>query len=136
MNFQKPPNFFHARTYCATELYTSLSNWLLPFCNGETEDDHLTYRELDRRSEDRIPTSGIGVRGTSFTYPPGLDYLAAFFRMSVCGSRGGSGVSTSQPTQHTSDQGDRIRRTSRYNPHYVNHRVSGAIAVRARNWLG
>jgi len=33
-------------------------------------------------------------------YPPGLDYLAAFFRMSVCGSRGGSGVSTSQPTQH------------------------------------
>jgi len=77
----------------------------------ETEDDRLIESWIG--VAETSSQQGIGdKRGTRalLLYPPGLDYLAAFFRMSVCGSRGGSGVSTSQPTQHLRIKGDRIRR--------------------------
>lgn len=50
--------------------------------NGETASDRLTYRELDRQS--RVIAAKLQALGLSGTralllYPPGLDYLAAFF---------------------------------------------------------
>lgn len=50
--------------------------------DGETEGDRLTYRELDRRSRAitaKLQTLGLSGERVLLLYPPGLDYLAAFF---------------------------------------------------------
>src|SRR5690348_18477075 len=50
--------------------------------DGERADDHLTYGELDRRArsiaaalQDRTPPGSRAL----LLYPPGYDYIAAFF---------------------------------------------------------
>jgi amino acid adenylation domain-containing protein len=50
--------------------------------DGETEGDRLTYRELDRRSRAlaaQLQILGLVGERALLLYPPGLDYLAAFF---------------------------------------------------------
>ena len=50
--------------------------------DGETEGDRLTYRELDRQSRAiaaKLQTLGLSGKCALLLYPPGLNYLAAFF---------------------------------------------------------
>ena len=50
--------------------------------DGETESDRLTYSELDRRSRAiaaQLQALGISGERALLLYPPGLDYIAAFF---------------------------------------------------------
>ena len=50
--------------------------------DGETEDSSLTYRELDRLSRaiaSQLQALGVSGERALLLYPPGLDYLAAFF---------------------------------------------------------
>jgi acyl-CoA synthetase (AMP-forming)/AMP-acid ligase II len=55
--------------------YTFLSD-------GETESDRLTYQELDRCSRaiaSQLQSLGLSGERALLLYPPGLEYLAAFF---------------------------------------------------------
>jgi amino acid adenylation domain-containing protein len=55
--------------------YTFLSD-------GETESDRLTYQELDRSSRaiaSQLQSLGLSGERALLLYPPGLEYLAAFF---------------------------------------------------------
>ncbi|MBD1902823.1 non-ribosomal peptide synthetase [Trichocoleus sp. DQ-A3] len=50
--------------------------------DGETPGENLTYRELDRRSRaiaSHLQAMGLSGERALLLYPPGLDYLAAFF---------------------------------------------------------
>jgi len=50
--------------------------------DGETEGDHLTYRELDRQARaiaSQLQAMGLSGECALLLYPPGLEYLAAFF---------------------------------------------------------
>jgi amino acid adenylation domain-containing protein len=50
--------------------------------DGETEAEQLTYQELDRRSKaiaSQLQVSGLSGERALLLFPPGLDYLAAFF---------------------------------------------------------
>ncbi|MFE1744005.1 amino acid adenylation domain-containing protein [Coleofasciculus sp. H7-2] len=50
--------------------------------DGETPAENLTYRELDRRSRaiaSQLQAMGLSGERALLLYPPGLDYLAAFF---------------------------------------------------------
>jgi acyl-CoA synthetase (AMP-forming)/AMP-acid ligase II len=50
--------------------------------DGETEGEQLTYRELDRRSRaiaSQLQALGLSGERALLLYPPGLEYLAAFF---------------------------------------------------------
>ncbi|MEP0859278.1 amino acid adenylation domain-containing protein [Trichocoleus sp. DQ-U1] len=50
--------------------------------DGETSAENLTYRELDRRSRaiaSQLQAMGLSGERALLLYPPGLDYLAAFF---------------------------------------------------------
>ncbi|MBW4649611.1 MAG: amino acid adenylation domain-containing protein [Kastovskya adunca ATA6-11-RM4] len=50
--------------------------------DGEIEGEQLTYRELDRRSRaiaSQLQALGLSGERALLLYPPGLDYLAAFF---------------------------------------------------------
>ncbi|HEU5348410.1 MAG TPA: fatty acyl-AMP ligase, partial [Ktedonobacterales bacterium] len=50
--------------------------------DGETREDHLTFRELDRRARAiaaRLQSLGAAGERALLLFPPGLDYVAAFF---------------------------------------------------------
>jgi len=50
--------------------------------DGETQESTLTYYELDRRSRviaSQLQTEGLSGERAILLYPPGLDYIAAFF---------------------------------------------------------
>ncbi len=58
--------------------------------DGETQESTLTYQELDRRSRaiaqaltcqfaSQLQTLGLSGERAILLYPPGLDYLSAFF---------------------------------------------------------
>ncbi len=50
--------------------------------DGETQESTLTYYELDRRSRaiaTQLQTEGLSGERALLLYPPGLDYLSAFF---------------------------------------------------------
>ncbi|MEG4812751.1 AMP-binding protein, partial [Microcoleus sp. F8-D3] len=50
--------------------------------DGETESDRLSYSELDRRSRAisaQLQALGASGERALLLYPPGLDYIAAFF---------------------------------------------------------
>jgi len=50
--------------------------------DGETDAVHLTYEELDRRARTiaaRLQSLGVAGERALLLYPPGLDYIAAFF---------------------------------------------------------
>ncbi|MDF5727061.1 MAG: condensation domain-containing protein [Rhizonema sp. PD38] len=50
--------------------------------DGETQESTLTYYELDRRSRaiaTQLQTEGLSGQRALLLYPPGLDYLSAFF---------------------------------------------------------
>ncbi|MBD2726429.1 amino acid adenylation domain-containing protein [Nostoc sp. FACHB-892] len=50
--------------------------------DGETESDRLTYQELDRSSRaiaSQLQSLGLSGERALLLYPPGLEYLAAFF---------------------------------------------------------
>ncbi len=51
--------------------------------NGETEETRLTYKELDQKARSiaaRLQSAGVATGERALLlYPPGLDYIAAFF---------------------------------------------------------
>ena len=50
--------------------------------DGETDAVHLTYEELDRQARAigaRLQSLGVAGERALLLYPPGLDYIAAFF---------------------------------------------------------
>lgn len=50
--------------------------------DGETEEKHLTFDELDRRARSvaaHLQSQGLAGERALLIYPPGLDYLAGFF---------------------------------------------------------
>jgi acyl-CoA synthetase (AMP-forming)/AMP-acid ligase II len=64
-----------ARLQAADRAYTFLAD-------GETEADHLTYGELDRRARALAATlqeAGAGQERALLLYPSGLDFVVAFF---------------------------------------------------------
>jgi amino acid adenylation domain-containing protein len=76
-NFSTIADILH---YRALHQPDQLAFTFLP--DGETEGDRLTYRELDRRSRAlaaQLQTLGLGGERALLLYPPGLDYLTAFF---------------------------------------------------------
>ena len=65
----------HSSTHCDRRAFTFLGD-------GETESAWLTYAQLDRQARAiaaRLQARGASGRTVLLLYPPGLDYLAAFF---------------------------------------------------------
>lgn len=66
--------------YRAVHQSDQLAFTFLP--DGETEGECLTYRDLDRQSRaiaSQLQALGLSGERALLLYPPGLDYLGAFF---------------------------------------------------------
>jgi acyl-CoA synthetase (AMP-forming)/AMP-acid ligase II len=87
--------------------------------DGETEGEQLSYGELDRRSRAiASQLQGLGLSGERalLLYPPGLDYLAAFFGCLYAGVVAVPAYPPRNPTQHAKNPSDRFY----YNPSLTN----------------
>lgn len=64
-----------AEVFSEKRLFTFLAD-------GEGQESHLTYRDLDRRARAvaaRLQASGVAGERALLLYPPGLEFLSAFF---------------------------------------------------------
>lgn len=111
--------------------------------DGEVEDSRLTYGELDQRARAigaRLQSLGAKGQTALLLYPPGLDYIAAFFG---CLYAGAVAVPVYPPTSQRSlprlwsivkDAGPRVALTTTLTLSKL-EQTSGAPALKALQWL-
>ena len=111
--------------------------------DGEVEDSRLTYGELDQRARAiaaRLQSLGAKGELALLLYPPGLDYIAAFFG---CLYAGAVAVPVYPPTSQRSlprlwsivkDAGPRVALTTTLTLSKL-EQTSGAPALKALQWL-
>ena len=77
--------------------------------DGEKREDPLTYGELDRRARAiaaQLVKDGLTGERALLLYPPGLDFIGAFFWLYLCWRDCGSSLSTrSKPYRSNTAQG-------------------------------